>query len=104
MSNATHLHHYGRSLDVHRVTPGSEYSLERGACVTLCRICHNPEPKSPKGANAGKGWFVRLTNLTEDQRRSVRILAALQEVPVSTWIKQVVLEAIENGKEAIENR
>jgi hypothetical protein len=32
------LARYGRALDVHRMIPGSDYSIE--ACVTLCRLCH----------------------------------------------------------------
>jgi hypothetical protein len=35
----------GRRLDVHRLTPGSPYSVE--GCVTLCRACHGPERKLP---------------------------------------------------------
>lgn len=33
-----------RELDVHRLTPGSVYTVD--GCVTLCRACHGPEPRS----------------------------------------------------------
>jgi hypothetical protein len=38
---------YGRGLDVHRIEPGSLYSLD--GCVTLCRPCHARyrRPQSP---------------------------------------------------------
>jgi 5-methylcytosine-specific restriction endonuclease McrA len=35
----------GRSLDVHRIIPGSEYTVD--GCVTLCRQCHGPKPRRP---------------------------------------------------------
>lgn len=30
----------GRGLDVHRIVPGSEYSLSRKKCISLCTSCH----------------------------------------------------------------
>ncbi len=51
ITNDDHLKLTDRSLDVHRVTPGSEYSAAPGVCVTLCRSCHGPEPKSPRKPN-----------------------------------------------------
>lgn len=49
MTNDAHLKRTGKQLEVHRVRPGSAYSTEPGACVTLCRSCHGPEPRSPRG-------------------------------------------------------
>lgn len=49
MTNDQHRRQYGGSLDVHRTNPGSEYSTEDGVCETLCKPCHNKEPKSPRG-------------------------------------------------------
>lgn len=49
MTAEQHQQHYGRTLDVHRTTPGSEYSLDEGVCVTLCRSCHGPEPRRKHG-------------------------------------------------------
>jgi 5-methylcytosine-specific restriction endonuclease McrA len=37
--------HGGKSLEVHRLVPGSKYTLE--GCVTLCYACHQAFPKSP---------------------------------------------------------
>jgi hypothetical protein len=48
MTNAEHrLRYRGRSLDVHRVIPGSLYTVE--GCVTLCRRCHGPQPRRRRG-------------------------------------------------------
>lgn len=47
MTELAHLDLVGRTLEVHRVVPGSAYSL--AGCVTLCRQCHANEPKSPVG-------------------------------------------------------
>lgn len=47
MSNEEHLQKTGRSLEVHRLTPGSPYTME--GCKTLCRRCHGSKPKRAKG-------------------------------------------------------
>jgi hypothetical protein len=39
----------GHDLEVHRVVPGSLYTLE--GCVTLCHDCHVPQPRAPRGTN-----------------------------------------------------
>lgn len=41
-----HLAKYNRTLDVHRLVPGSAYTLN--GCVTLCRPYHKTKPKSPR--------------------------------------------------------
>ena len=38
---------YGRTLDVHRIVPGSEYTLD--GCVTLCKPCHSTKPQRVRG-------------------------------------------------------
>lgn len=43
MTNHQHRQRYGSSLHVHRISPGSEYTLE--GCETLCYRCHGPKPK-----------------------------------------------------------
>ncbi len=45
MTARQHKKKYGKNLDVHRLEPGSPYKI-RG-CVTLCRGCHGPKPRSP---------------------------------------------------------
>lgn len=47
MTAAEHIEKHGRNLDVHRKTPGSPYSIE--GTETLCRTCHGPQPRSPRG-------------------------------------------------------
>ncbi len=44
MTTEQHVEYYGRALDVHRIVPGSEYTLE--GCVAVCRYCHGAMPKS----------------------------------------------------------
>lgn len=34
---------YGKTLDVHRLSPGSVYALDE-SCKTLCKSCHGHEP------------------------------------------------------------
>lgn len=38
ITQGQHIEHFGRGLDVHRLSPGSEYSID--GCVALCFSCH----------------------------------------------------------------
>jgi hypothetical protein len=52
MTNDEHQEKNGKSLDVHRVIPGSYYDVQ--GCVTLCRACHGKMPKSVDAAYFGE--------------------------------------------------
>ena len=59
----THEKRYGQILDVHRILPGSDYSIKWGSCVTLCAVCHD--------AIHGKGhwgWIATDDPVDEEQR------------------------------------
>lgn len=53
---------YGCSLDVHRVSPGSAYAVDE-TCATLCKTCHGPQPKSPRGSGTRLSIMVKRTTL-----------------------------------------
>ncbi len=53
MTAERHIEAFGRNLDVHRVTPGSKYTLS--GCVTLCRPCHKAKPKRSRGTGDSGG-------------------------------------------------
>jgi len=42
MTAGEHRDKFGRNLHVHRITPGSEYTVD--GCVTLCQECHKKTP------------------------------------------------------------
>jgi hypothetical protein len=47
LTDRQHRRRFGRTLDVHRVTPGASYTVD--GCTTLCRPCHSSKPKLPHG-------------------------------------------------------
>ncbi len=47
MSNVDHVSRFKRQLEVHRIKPGSLYTLP--GCVTLCMCCHDKMPVRAKG-------------------------------------------------------
>lgn len=49
LSNEDNIARTGRQLQVHRLTPGSLYSVEPGVCVTLCTKCHGPQSRRKRG-------------------------------------------------------
>lgn len=56
MSQEEHRRIYGKALEVHRLTPGSPYTI--AGCETRCVPCHGPEPKSPPKRKAYVTVFV----------------------------------------------
>lgn len=76
MTNDAHRERYGKQLDVHRVVPGSAYTLD--GCVTRCRACHMKEPKRPAGTYPGArpGFGAKYIELPADVVAAVKSLAA----------------------------
>src|ERR1043166_1567872 len=56
MTNDEHVAKYGRTLDVHRLSPGSKYTVD--GCVTLCRKCHAKHPKSDHATDGHSGHLL----------------------------------------------
>ncbi len=87
ISAAEHVLNRGRNLDVHRVIPGSKYTVD--GCVTLCKECHNTKPKSPRGTRPDGSrtvtisgpLLVQLKKLAKKNRRTVtaQLCIALEE-------------------------
>lgn len=70
-----HVAQYGRRLEVHRLVPGSVYTVE--GCVLLCKPCHSGEPKREKGtpdhaSEDGGGCFVRLPRCYKDALKRLK--------------------------------
>lgn len=88
MTADEHVERHGRTLQVHRLTPGSLYTLE--GCVTLCCGCHGPEPKRAGGQEdaEGRGYMVRLP---EAYREPVTRLSRRNRRPITTEV-QIALE------------
>jgi hypothetical protein len=81
MTAEQHRAMYGRTLEVHRTTPGSIYLPE--LCVTLCCGCHYKEPKSKPGT--GEAFKVRVF---ERYRKSLD--KVLPGVPVAMQVRVAV--------------
>jgi hypothetical protein len=73
MTASEHFLRTGRNLDVHRLVPGSPYTI--AGCVTLCRRCHRLKPKLPRLTGSESRGFVGLT-LNAELVRLFRSLAA----------------------------
>ena len=67
-----HCEAFGQDLDVHRIVPGSKYTVDGG--VTLCRPCHIKKPKTPYGTKP-KGPQVTF-HLDADMNMQVGVIAA----------------------------
>ena len=92
LSNEGSLERFGRSLDVHRLTPGNPYTVE--GCVTLCRACHMPKPKSKWRRPIPDGKNLRFLS-TRPWADRVRYAAALKAISAVQYIRMVVSERMD---------
>ena len=96
MTGAQHYARWGSNLEVHRLTPGSLYSLE--GCVTLCKDCHAREPKRP-AETADLARPSQVVSLPDDVYQMMKTLADSQDRPVRFQILIAVREHLRaNGK------
>src|ERR1700722_1309752 len=83
MTDKDHFAKYGKKLDVHRLNPGAEYTVD--GCITLCRVCYGPKPKSRRRPEESLPGRVPIAKLL-----SVKEAATAQHVSISTvtnWIR-----------------
>jgi hypothetical protein len=96
ITNAQHLAAHGRSLHVHRLTPGSHYTVE--GCVTLCFACHGPHPRLPHGAPDIEHPGIRAT-LTPDLYDALALyLASLELRPSLSSVVRLAIEQLLRSK------
>lgn len=96
-TNAEHLKKYGYQLDVHRITPGSEYSME--GCVTLCRQCHGKKPKRRRYHNR-----VQSVNVERELIRKARLVAAYREIPLAEFLSETLRGPVSKALDEHERR
>lgn len=87
MDSALHIRHYGRDLEVHRKIPGSTYAVE--GCELLCKRCHGPKPKSPRGSLP-----YGTLRVPRELFRKARIIALLEQVKVNHYLCTVIENAV----------
>ena len=98
LSQADHVARVGRRLEVHRITPGSLYSLE--GCVTLCRDCHASRPRRDSGQPdfAHGDRLPCLTRLPGPWYLIAQQLAKRRPTPVLWYIIELIKKDAEaNG-------
>jgi 5-methylcytosine-specific restriction endonuclease McrA len=88
MTAADHLARSGATLHVHRIVPGSVYSLP--GCVTLCSRCHRQRHRKP---NVRPHWltFKTDTGLHDAAKRTARLL----KIPLQDYIDRILRPQIE---------
>lgn len=70
-TNDEHIAWCGRQLDVHRLKPGSLYSID--GCITVCKTCHGKQPKRAKGEPdlVTSGKFFQLPVALVDEIKKI---------------------------------
>lgn len=82
----------GRQLDVHRVVPGSEYTME--GCVSVCKGCHNRIHEKIGRPYRGITNGNMQAKLTPELVRKVKIYCALHGLKRHQFVAKVIEDAI----------
>jgi hypothetical protein len=92
MTNADHLAICGKSLEVHRVVPGSVYTLS--GCITVCRSCHDQLPRRNHGEKETAEGFgaVRLESVVYTMARVISVVTKENLSDLLSEICRPVLE------------
>ena len=89
MTAIEHIEKYGRTLDVHRIVPGSPYTIK--GCTALCRTCHGPQPRLKSGDQNSEKITV---SPPKRLRQAIRKLAAKERRKVAQLLVLLVEEAM----------
>jgi len=99
MTDTVHRAKYRRTLDVHRITPGSLYTVE--GCITRCKTCHASEPQREPGtpdlANGPRDPAVSFV-LRPDILERVRHQAARWGMLVSDYTRYALVRKLEQDE------
>jgi hypothetical protein len=94
MCNQEHLKQFGQSLHVHRLKPGSLYTVD--GCQSLCSKCHGRAikraPGDPELTTVKPPVIIRLH---EDLRKGLDALAARNASTVTSEIRIAIREYLE---------
>jgi hypothetical protein len=87
LTNAEHLEQVGKSLHVHRLQPGSYYTVE--ACITVCASCHGSQARRKEGERDVEASAV-LISVPYDIYEQFRQLAHNNHRPVGWEIRLAI--------------
>ncbi len=88
MTNDAHIAKYGKSLDVHRLSPGRKYTVQ--GCISLCQSCHHSKPKLP--------WASRVT-LDDDLIAALEASANQNGRPIAWEARRLLRQALAAGQQ-----
>jgi hypothetical protein len=76
LTDVEHRQRYGKDLHVHRIVPGSVYTLE--GCETVCQPCHKQLPKRAYGERVRQEGII-VVRLPDPAMSVLRHLAKIEE-------------------------
>jgi hypothetical protein len=89
-TNDENLFLYGKALDVHRLVPGSPYTVD--GCVAVCHRCHGRRHRKPKSNK------VRLViAVGETIRDALRLEAAMSGSDISPVAEAVLRNGLQGA-------
>lgn len=100
MTNDEHFLQYGCRLEVHRLSPGSPYTVD--GCVTLCKPCHGPQPRSARyrpGVVAPSRRNDLAVKVNTQVVRACRIVAAFRCQTLSEYLSEILAPIISQDLE-----
>ncbi len=90
----TNMANVGMILDVHRLVPGSPYTID--GCVTVCKRCHGERHVGSCRKRSGKSLTTAL-NFNSETCKMIKIIAIWNGTTVNGYISGIVRPVIEKA-------
>jgi hypothetical protein len=98
LTSDKHIAKYGKGLEVHRVIPGSEYTLE--GCVTLCKSCHGYQIRGPRRERPVVCRETLLVMIEPALRERIDRASSRFQISVGAYIRLATTERLERDEAA----
>lgn len=96
LTNEESLRRHGASLEIHRVIPGSDYTMN--GCITLCKICHSHKPRQPVRRRIVRPPSVSVAiRLPIDHYARIEAEAAELGLSPQDYIQMIVARQLQRG-------
>ncbi len=76
-----HLEKYEKALHVHRLVPGSSYTLE--GSTTLCYQCHGPQPRAHSSGRL-------IVNIPSEHHAAVRLAVIMRRTTMNELLSELI--------------
>lgn len=97
MTDEAHRERWGKGLEVHRLEPGSTYTIE--GCITLCKRCHGFKPRCRHRPRQPARFTAAVVFAVKPEvRERIRRVAKSKGMRMSSYIRMAIVMRLERDE------